>query len=388
MTAACAAVLIAYLGSAYAAPRVPNADSEILEQLAAKRGDPLRRESDALRAALARDPRNVDVASRLALLHIARARSASDPRYLGQAQAVLAAWWSEPDPPVRILLLRATILQSNHEFGPALADLAKAVQREPGNAQAWLTLATVQQVTGAADSARSSCRSLAGLAPPLVVMTCIASIEGANGNADAALQSLAAITHVSAAESADVRAWATTLQAELAERLSKTDEAEAFFKRALLLDPKDAYTVAAYADFLLDGGRPREVMSLIRPETPSDPLLLRYVLAARSMGAPDGAAQAAKLGERFAASRARGDRVHQREEARYTLEVLKDARGALALASENWKIQKEPADARILLEAANAAGDRNAAREVLDWLSRTRLEGRRIAMLASSLERK
>jgi hypothetical protein len=79
--------------------------------------------------------------------------------------------------------------------------------------------------------------------------------------------------------------------------------------------------------------------------------------------------------------------VHLREEARFTLEILEDPSAALALALENWKVQKEAADLRVALEAALAAGDRMSVREVLDWLSRTRLEGRRIATLASRLER-
>ena len=49
---------------------------------------------------------------------------------------------------------------------------------------------------------------------------------------------------------------------------------------------------------------------------------------------------------------------------------------ALQLARENWATQREPADARILLEAALAAGDPAAARPVLDWLERTGLRAR------------
>ena len=384
----CAAVLIAFIGSAFASPRVPADDSEILERLAVKPGDPFRAETAALREFLAREPRNVESAARLARLHIDRARSDSDPRQLGQAQAALAAWWNETDPPPRIQLLRATIRQSNHDFAAALADLARVTQREPGNAQAWLTLATVQQVTGDSAASRSSCRRLAAIAPPLVLVTCLASIEGANGNAGAALQGLSALLNASSSEPAAVRGWATTLEAELAERLSKTTEAEAHFKRALIVDPADGYAIAAYADFLLDEGRPREAMSLVGPDTASDPLLLRYVIAARSAAAGDADSQTRKLAERFAASRARGDRVHLREEARFTLEVLKEPAKALELARENWKVQKEPADARIALEAAVAARDPESVREVLQWLAATRLEGRRIAVLASTLERK
>ena len=354
-SAALGALLFAFCGAAFAAPRLPVDDAEVLEVLAVKRGDAVERESKELHAALSRAPDNADIAARVAMLHIARARSESDPRQLGQAQAALARWWGDPDPPSKVLLLRATIRQSNHEFGPALADLARATERDPRDAQAWLTLATVQLVTGDSSAARTSCRRLAGLTSALVTVTCLASVEGATGHAEEASRSLAAVMRISGGDAPAVRGWAATLQGELAERLSKPREAEAYFKQALALDPLDAYALAAYCDLLLDQGRPREVLALIPADSPSDPLFLRYVLAARRAGARDRDDATANLAARFAATRARGDRVHLREEARYTLEILQDPKGALALARENWKIQKEPADARILESARLAS---------------------------------
>lgn len=77
--------------------------------------------------------------------------------------------------------------------------------------------------------------------------------------------------------------------------------------------------------------------------------------------------------------------MHLREEARFTLEVLGRPDDALALALENWRVQKEPLDARIALEAAHAAGKPDAAREIVRWIERTHLEGERIAALAGAV---
>ncbi len=85
---------------------------------------------------------------------------------------------------------------------------------------------------------------------------------------------------------------------------------------------------------------------------------------------------------RFDASRLRGDRVHLREEARYTLHLLGDAPTALRLAQQNWAVQKEPADLRVLLEAALAARDEAALRTALDWIAATRLEDVHLSRLA------
>ena len=82
----------------------------------------------------------------------------------------------------------------------------------------------------------------------------------------------------------------------------------------------------------------------------------------------------ALLQDRFDAARRRGDSVHLREEARFTLHLLDRPGEALELARRNWATQREPADARILLEAALAASQPAAAQPVLDWLDRTGLE--------------
>jgi hypothetical protein len=92
------------------------------------------------------------------------------------------------------------------------------------------------------------------------------------------------------------------------------------------------------------------------------------------------------LQERFAAARLRGDSVHRREEARFVLHLLGDAPAALALARENWAVQREPSDARILLEAAAAAGVPGAARPVLRFLARTGLEDVGLVQIVTRLQ--
>jgi predicted Zn-dependent protease len=387
----CVAVAVLLALNARAEPFVPASDLTPLERLASKPGETSAadRSGRAMRAALKLDPKNAALATRIAQVYVSRARTESDPRYLGHAQSALSFWWAQDAPPVPILLLRATIRQSTHDFSNARRDLDQAVKREPGNAQAWLTMATVQQVTGDLTGAAASCRKVAPLTSPLIGITCMAAIDGAEGRAAQAYDALNAAMIASDAtrrDSVGVRNWAITLQAEIAERLSRMADAERLYQASLALDPTDAYTIAAYSDFLIDAGRPNEVLTLIPASTRADVLLLRRAIAAKLARSTDAAAMAKELGERFAASKARGDRVHLREEARYALVIKYEPMEALELARENWQVQKEPLDARIALETAIAARQPKAVADVLTSIETTRLQGKKLSQLAAQLK--
>jgi hypothetical protein len=184
-----------------------------------------------------------------------------------------------------------------------------------------------------------------------------------------------------------VIAWGAGLAAELAVRLGDPAAAERWFATALAAAPGDGYLLGARADFLLDAGRAAEVLPLLAGQTHADGLLLRLALAERRL--PDlgdaAAAHVATLRDRFDASRARGDRIHMREEARFELHLAGRPQAALRLAIDNWAVQREIADARILLEAALASGQPDAARPVLDWMAATRIEEPHLRDLAAAL---
>jgi len=178
-----------------------------------------------------------------------------------------------------------------------------------------------------------------------------------------------------------------TILAETAEALGETTAAERHYQQALSLGVRDAYLLNAYADFLLDRGRPEQVIELLAAETRGDGSLLRLALAEQRLAAPELDDHRAVLGARFAASRRRGDAIHLREEARFTLQLLQQPRRALQLALENWRVQREPWDARVVLEAALAAGAPSAAAPILQWLRRSQLENIRIQGLVEQLRK-
>jgi predicted Zn-dependent protease len=377
--------MLSQIGAAYCEPYRPTDDAQILERLSFKASDPVARDLDSLRIDLRRNPRQLESAVKLATRYIEQGRSEGDPRFLGQAQAVLNPWWSEPTPPPAALLLRATIRQNAHEFNEALADLDQVLAAQPTNAQAWLTKASILQVQARYDEARRACQRLARLAASHVLLGCMSDLAGVTGQSAKSreiLQQVLTDQNLTGRE----RIWLATILAETAARTGAIREAEESFSVAFKVGMKDQYLLGAYADFLLDQHRFREVVSLLQAETRADGLLLRLALAEQAMKLPAFKSHTAELAARFAASRERGTNVHVREEARFTLALLHDAKRALPLAQANWNVQREPADARILLESALAGKNSPAAQPVLDWLKTNHVEDFHLQQLARQFQ--
>jgi predicted Zn-dependent protease len=374
---------------AQALPQRPVDDSLILETLPV-RYDPALATLGTLRQQVQRQPGNLGASLQLARSYIDAARRDADPRFLGSAQAALAPWPESAHTPVDVRVLRATILQSLHQFDAALRELDVVLAQRPGNAQALLTRATVLQLLGRFPEAQRDCAALLATAGDVTAGLCLGSLASATGRLELA-SSLAAraLASMPAGDHAQ-RSWAHTLQAEIAAHRGRLPEAVRLLQSSLALDPDDRYARAALCDALLDLGRPGEVLDWTAGQDRDDNLLLRRALALQALArrSPDGArwqaalaAATAQLGERHQAARQRGDRTHLREAARMHLALLQDPRGSLALARENWSIQREAADVRILIEAARAAGDARAVDELSAWVHASGLVDAHIAKL-------
>jgi hypothetical protein len=349
--------------AATAGPFVPTRDDTVLARVQPRAGS-----DRALRDLLRREPQRLDVALRVAREAIERARRTGDPRELGVAQAALAPWWSQPDPPPGVRLLRGTLRQSWHEFDAALADFdalhADAAAPAGVRAQAELSRAGVLQVLGRYAQARGGCEALLqqstalGESVRVAAQACLAeldSLAGRRAESEQAFQRLA--------DEGTQAGWLALLRAQAAERAGDP-RAEAWYRLALSSGQDDVYTRAAFADWLLAQSRAQEVPALLDGREEADALLLRLAIAQRRLRHPQASDSLRRLDERFAAARLRGDSLHRREEALAALDLHDDPARALALAQAQWRQQKEPADARLLVRAAHASGRPEAAEAV------------------------
>jgi Tfp pilus assembly protein PilF len=357
---------------AHAAPTVPRDDHQILERLPMRRADPVAVELRQLRGAA------------LARRYFELAMAQGDPRYVGYAEAALRN--ASGDPRAEVLLVGGLLKQYRHNFDGALRDLESALREDPEllGARSWR--AAIFMVGAKYREAAEECRALEAIASELLAIGCRASVDAATGKARSAYDDLKAELDRRPDAAPGIRLWVLTRLAEFASRLGEAAAAERHFRDALSLGTRDDYLLAAYADFLLEHGRAAEVGALVKKWGQSDILLLRLALAAKAQKLPEGEKHAQALGARFAEAALRGERLHLAEEARYLLDLKGDAKAALAAALENWKSQREPRDAAVLLEAALAAGDRKAAAPALRWLEESGFEGARLRKLASQLK--
>lgn len=377
------------VSQASADPYLPTDVSQVLERSSVSRHNPDDARMTALRARLAKQPTDATAAAALARLYLQRARTESDPRYLGYTQAVLAPWSKVARPPIEIQLLRATAAQSLHDFDAALHELDIILQRQPQHAQARLTRATVYQARGNLPAARADCEQLIHVTRAVIAESCIATVDALNGEVARSYARVATLRAqlTNQEQARELVPWLEGLLAEFAARAGTNDAlAEQHFRAALAATPDDAYLLAAFADFLLDHARANDVVALLQDKTRADGLLLRYALAKQYLHAPDTPQLVKTLTLRFAEAHARGTALHVREEAMFTLKLLGNPLHALELAQDNWLAQREPADARILLEAALAAHQSQGAIDAVHWIEQTRIEDPILRALAAHMK--
>lgn len=374
--------------NSYGAPHIPTSDAQVLERLPFKPNDPIAREMANLRAQWQREPKNPEFALKLAQHYYDLVGEEGDPRYLGYAQAALAPWWEMATPPTDIQVLRASLRQFRHDFAGAVSDLDAVIARAPQNGQAYALRATIHIVQARYVQGRRDCSELRNINPTanaMIATACEAMADGANGKNAQALESLQKAFKAQINPSKADQLWVLLRLAELAHRQAQLAIAEDYYKQALALGIANTFLYGAYADFLFDQQRYSEILTLLKDKARSDILLLRIVLAEHHLKTASREQNRRTLANRYAAAQMRGDTVHQQEEARFALHIENLPKKALQLAQENWKVQREPRDARIFLEAALALRDPQGAQAVLQWMQESKHEDVLLRNLAKQL---
>ena len=367
------AALLVASNFAIAEPWVPSDDSLIVLRVGSSA------EQQAL-TALERelDARPSDALALQALIdaYLRLGRHSAEPRYFGRAEALLASKVTGAHPNPAWALRMADIWQYRHEYDKALALIERVLAADPYEPQALLMRAAIRQTQGRFDLVHADCRTLLARGEATLGTTCLAQALGMTGKLTQAQRLLASLLARADGAPASQRVWMLTALADTEERLALTQSAESRLRAALATDADAHYARLALADLLLDNDRAAEVAALLEPMPQTEGVLLRLAEARRSLGSDN--QYAAVLRDRFEEASRRGERLHRRDLARLHLNVLANRQAALSWALENWNEQREPADARLLAEAALAAGDRASLDTLRQWREQTGYEDVRL----------
>lgn len=383
---AAAAALCLFAPGAQPAPFTPASDSEVVERLPVA-GDPALRAVQSMRRQLASRPDDAGLRLDIGERYFALAMAQGDPRYVGYAMATVAPLDKTAADEARYWLVRGQLQQYGHDFQGALASLKRASAIDPQAVAPVAWRAAIYMVLAEYPWAAAECGRLAVIADPLLAQGCTSYVRAATGQLIPAYDALARVAAAAHAPPPELMLWVQTRLAEMAVRLERWGDAERHYRAALAVGVTDQFLLASYADFLLERERPREVLQLLGGWERSDVLLLRLALAGRAAADPRAKEWRKQLRDRFEAAARRGDRLHEQEAARWALELENDAVRALAYASSNYRSQKEPRDAEVLMRAALAANRGEAARPALEWLKTSGYEDPHLQALAGRLGR-
>lgn len=240
-------------------------------------------------------------------------------------------------------------LSSRHDFTAAATELEEVLKQHPEHGQAWLSLASVSLIQGNIERAIEACREAAKFVDPIASLACQGRISLAAGQPQPTLNKLKGLLELSAytRRTDPLVAWAYAVAAELAALTPDHDLADRFFIRAINLRQPPQVKVA-YADHLIRTQRISEVLN-IEPPKSSLAFELRRIQAQQSRDSGHTEAKRiAHLDRQFRRALRQGDFEHAREFAYFYLFIKPNAELALLAARENFALQKEPEDIKLL----------------------------------------
>jgi tetratricopeptide (TPR) repeat protein len=251
-----------------------------------------------------------------------------------------------------------------------VALLDQALTLQPADTNARLSRATILTVRGDYAAARADCQQISAQNRPDIGFLCLATTQILTANGPGYAKRLQAILSRPGLLDPQLHGWAMGLIAEIAIHQGDRPLAMTQLQAVLADNPLALRERVMLADLLLADGAPQAAMDLLAAAPDTDGVLIRRVQAARAIGDSTTEARlAAILDKRFKLNLDLGLNAHAREEGLYFLTVAHDPALALTRASVNWALQHEVEDAVLLLDAAEAAGQPDAAQPVRDWMA-------------------
>ena len=364
---------------------LPRADQVVLPVSAHAVGD-VTRELKAAEQNWRQNPLNLDVAARYARQTFLLGVTEGDLRWFGTAKAALLPWWNKSDLNADGYFMRGLVKQGFHDFEGGLADINAAIALDGNRAEFWSWRFAIHLLWADMAAARADCAELGQRAGALEAQACQAILAYRTGQAAVAVQALKTLVVAPDFQGNLAQDWLrfhlgeaqrtagqyAAAKATWSEHLAKRPQAHAI--RLSLVELSNALSEHAHAK------------KLAATPAPTDALLVQQLLASQALGDADAPRLAQQVEERMAAQALRQDPLIERPKMVYLIHFGKDVPAGLALAQDNWRAQKEPPDALLLVEAALKLNRPQEAVPVLDWMAKTGYTDPALAALAQQIK--
>ncbi|PCJ14902.1 MAG: hypothetical protein COB02_18550 [Candidatus Cloacimonadota bacterium] len=293
------------------------------------------------------DNNNLD---KLLSLYITLGKKHSDPRLYGYAEALLKPYLKNKNLSNNNLIHWANILQHRHEFNLSLAILNTSRLKKSKKATPFLMKAVIYAGKGEYKNGLKECKQLIFRASHILTSTCIALMNSHLGRLNESYQFLKKIKAQQSRQTVQESLFSIGTLADMAFRLN-SNELENYITEGLSLDSNDYYLLKLYVDYLLMNGRNEEALKLSTKHQKKSGMLVRKLLAIKNMNQKLPEKSVNYLDLKFKRMILLGENAHLRELVLFYLKIKKNKSRAWILAKQNWEIQKEPIDFRMLLWA-------------------------------------
>lgn len=351
-------------------------------------------ESVASLAAQARNSRNSEaefdaeasLQSLFATFQLAQRENSA--RAYGHVLQLLDSWPADRPLPAAARLIKASVLQHNHRFGDALAELAQLPEDGSTLAPKLQMCAQILLIIGDYEEAAQTCAELRSSLFIHAALNCETQLLGLTGEAQQALATLSTLLTQPQFDPAYRLEYLLT-SADIAMRLNSIDSTYTYYEKALALAPSNHYALSTFSDWLLSQGDHARVVELLEAKVTQQQDTELSILYARALVKQGASARYLevknRVTEEVAAMRKRGaDRPHKLI-AQYALYLAGDYELATHEALANFEAQKEPSDVLLLARAANAQGDHQALSRVKSWLTFSGLQSSAVEELVKAV---
>ena len=351
-----AALCAGWIHLAQAAPYIPADPDQVMQQLPV--------EVSTLPDGWAKVARNDPVAASLyASRMLSAARSTGDPRYFGYARTSLEPWWVASAVPEQLILQRADLKQHIHDFEGALKELQKLQASSSFSTDARLMEAHIHTAQGNYSAAAVACQQLT-LAAPEHALLCVSRVKGFTGQKDQARSILNTLLARQLPDSLLHEAHLTLGEIDHLE--GKLDEAKAHYLGALDIQGNNPYTLASLGQLMLLQQDFHGMLAVLPEDSLNISSQVLRTIAAKALSQRHAENQISTLEERFL----NDDTLRTgRDYGVFMLHIKGDQEAAYAIARENWKRQKEPADLHLLVDCAVQQNDIGQLRQIQSWIS-------------------